>query len=199
MGEREQYQDWNDQQWLDDCRQQLPQDDVPSLEPQEIMIPSDDLDSWVNGKRKSYNSYTDKYCAQTAIYIKKHSKDSSTKITQWNVDCKKTIYSKPSDGSREWRKSDDRVKMDHYDQYGEPTDVVVIIHPEHLIMPPGSEQPRHPQPEAAQRRTFTSQSRRANDQRTANLCMSDRKMWSNLSGQKLNKEQTCGALAGARH
>ena len=66
--------------------------------------------------------------------MKKFTRDTSVKITQWNHNCVKTSYVKHDENK--WRKIEDRVNIEEHGRT-DGAHCVVVVHKENLTMPGG--------------------------------------------------------------
>ena len=174
----------------------MPDSDVPSLQARELTVPHQQLEEWLERKPRSHNFWEDVGDKKHRIFVEKETKDSYVKITQWNSNCAKTVYGKPVSGKHDRRKLDDRVSIHHYDEMPEKYNLVIIVLAENMVMPNQSSAPTEAAVTAGRRGTFNRKSRKAYEERVAHVCMSDRRMWSELTKKPMGKAQTLWNFGG---
>ena len=115
--------------WLEESQNALNEDEVPSLEVAKYDITSAQLDQLIDANKRSYNLYDD---AMNRIFVKKHTNSTWVKITQWNVNCLKTVYVKF--GSK-WKLLGDRRPIDKWVWLDESRDCIVVVHHQQMVLP----------------------------------------------------------------
>lgn len=121
-------------------------------------VPEHNLQNIVDAKKRPYNYYGKH---NNRVFVKKSSRDSWIKVTQWNSECEKTVYA--YNRLKGWRKVQDRASIHEWINVDWSADVVVIVHCNQLITPTGSKWEGGRPPSVAQtwRRIFTHKQRKA--------------------------------------
>ena len=117
--------------FLGEVSQELGTDEVPTLKAEEIVYSTKRLSELIEARPRSYHEKDD--CGDV-VHVKIKTSNTWVKVTQWNANCVKATYLREPNTGR-WRKSEDRVPVDHYQDLEESAYCVCIVHHENLVLP----------------------------------------------------------------